>query len=130
MAETPWLDLPFMELTRENVRAEATRRGLSFRKSMDLNYQQYPGRAIHQSLYWKVAPRHPEKLFGKSRVGQFVGDVRKFLAGARIRITTVTGEDPHGLDQMQELKKERQARDLQEQRSQQGPGEPKARKRK
>jgi hypothetical protein len=130
MAETAWLDLPFVELTKENVRAEAARRGLPFRKLMDLYYRQDPERAIHLSLYWKVAPRHPEELFGKTRVGQFVGDVRKFLADAKIRITTVSGEDPHGLDQMQEVKKERQARDLQEQQSRQGPGEPTARKRK
>jgi hypothetical protein len=82
-----------MELTRENVRAEATRRGLSFRKLMDLYYRQDPERATHLSLYWKVAPRHPEKLFGKSRVGQFVGDIRKFLAEAGIRLTAVQGED-------------------------------------
>jgi hypothetical protein len=63
-------------------------------------------------MFWRVAPHHPEKLFGKSRVGQFVGDVRRFLVGAKIRITMVTGEDPHGLDRMEELKKERQARDL------------------
>ncbi len=59
-----------------------------------------------------------------------MGDIRKFLIGAGIRLTAVKGEDPHGLDEMQELKKKRQARDLQEQRPQQGPGESKPRKRK
>jgi hypothetical protein len=44
MAGSPWLDLPFMELTRENVRAEAARRGLSFRKLMDFYYRQDPER--------------------------------------------------------------------------------------
>jgi hypothetical protein len=117
-----------MELARENVRAEAARRGLSFRELMGLYYRQDPERATHLSLYWRVAPCHPEKLFGKSRVGQFVGDIRKFLVGAGIRLTTVEGEDPHGLDRMQELKKKRQ--ELQEQRPQQGPGESKPRKRK
>ncbi len=130
MAGTAWLDLPFMELTKENVRAEAARRELPFRKLMELYYQQDHERAVHLSMYWRVAPGHPEKLFGKSRVGQFVGDIRKFLVGTKIRITMVTGEDPHGLDRMEELKKERQARDLQEQSSRQGPGESKARKRK
>jgi hypothetical protein len=126
MAETAWLDLPFMELTKENVGAEAARRGLPFRKLMELHYQQDHERAVHLSMYWRVAPGHPEKLFGKSRVGQFVGDIRKFLVGAKIRITMVTGEDPHGLDQMEELKKERQARDLQEQSSRQSSPTPSA----
>ena len=69
MAGTAWLDLPFMELTKENVRAEAARRGLPFRKLMKLYYQQDHERAVHLSMYWRVAPSHPEKLFGKSRVG-------------------------------------------------------------
>jgi hypothetical protein len=38
MAETPWLELPYRSLSRENVRAEAARRGLTFRKLMALYY--------------------------------------------------------------------------------------------
>jgi hypothetical protein len=39
MAETPWLELPYQSLSKENVRAEAARRGLTFRKLMALYYQ-------------------------------------------------------------------------------------------
>jgi hypothetical protein len=130
MAETPWLELPYRSLSRENVRAEAARRGLTFRKLMALYYKQDRERAVLLSIHWRVAPDHPRKLFGKSRVGQFVGDLREFLAGARVKLT-VTGElDPHGLDKLRALKEERQARDLQQQRSQQGPGTSNPRKRK
>ena len=54
MAGTAWLDLPFMELTKENVRAEAARRGLPFRKLMELYYQHDHERAVHLSMYWRV----------------------------------------------------------------------------
>ncbi len=119
MADTPWLDLPYRSLTRENVRAEAARQGLSFRDLMALYYQQDRERAVHLSIHWRVAPDHPEKLFGKARVGQFVGDLREFLVGARVKLT-VTGElNPHGLDKLRALKEERRARDLQQQRPQQ-----------
>jgi hypothetical protein len=130
MAEIPWLELPYRSLSRENVRAEATRRGLTFRKLMALYYQHDRERAILLSIHWRVTPDHPKKLFGKSRVGQFVGDLREYLAEARVKLT-VTGElDPHGLDKLRALKEERQARDLQRQRSQQSPGPSNPRKRK
>ncbi len=79
MAGTPWLDLPYMDLTRENVRAEAARRGLTFRELMSLYYRQDEERAIHLSMHWRVD--HPRKLFGRARVGQFVGDLGGFWQG-------------------------------------------------
>jgi hypothetical protein len=130
MAETPWLELPYRSLSRENVRAEAARRGLSFRDLMDLYYRQDKERAVHLSIHWRVDPDHPKKLFGKARVGQFVGDLREFLAGAGVKLTMMWGADPHGLDKLQALKEDRQARDLQAQRPKQGPGPVNPRKRK
>ncbi len=85
------MDLPYRSLTRENVRAEAARRGLSFRDLMALYYQQDRERAVHLSIHWRVAPDHPKKLFGKARVGQFVGDLREFLVGARVKLTVTGG---------------------------------------
>ncbi len=76
MAETPWLELPYRSLTKENVRAEAARRGLTFRELMDLYYQHDRERAILLSIHWRVVPDHPKELFRKSRVGQFVGHLR------------------------------------------------------
>jgi hypothetical protein len=130
MAGTPWLDLPYRSLTKENVRAEAAWRGLTFRKLMALYYQHDEERAIHLSMHWRVDPDHPRKLFGKARVGQFVGDLGEFLAGAGIDLTATRGDDPHGLDKLRVLKEERRVRDLQEQRPQQGPGLSNPRKRK
>jgi hypothetical protein len=98
MAGTPWLDLPYRSLTKENIRAEAARRGLTFRKLMALYYQHDEERAIHLSMHWRVDPDHPRKLFGKARVGQFVGDLGEVLAGAGIDLTVTRGDDPHGLD--------------------------------
>jgi hypothetical protein len=66
MAETPWLDLPYLSLSRENVRAEAARQGLAFRRLMALYYQHDRERAFHLSLHWCVDRKHPEKLFGKA----------------------------------------------------------------
>ncbi len=73
MAETPWLDLPYRSLSKENIRAEAARRGLTFRKLMALYYRQDRERAVHLSLCWCVDREHPKRLFGKARVDQFVG---------------------------------------------------------
>ncbi len=81
MAGTPWLDLPYRSLTRENVRDEAASRGLTFRDLMGLYYRQDEERAIHLSMHWRVDPDHPRKLFGKARVGQFVGDLGGFWQG-------------------------------------------------
>jgi hypothetical protein len=66
MAETPWLELPYRSLSKENVRAEAARRGLTFRKLMALYYQHDRERAVHLSLHWSVDRDHPKKLFGKA----------------------------------------------------------------
>ena len=130
MAETPWLDLPYLSLSRENVRAEAAKQGLAFRRLMALYYQHDRERAVHLSLHWCVDRKHPEKLFGKARVGQFVEDLTKYLKGERVKLTVTGGLDPHGLDELRALKEERQAGDLQQQRPQQGPGPSNPRKRK
>jgi hypothetical protein len=130
MAGTPWLDLPYRSLTRENVRAEAARRGLTFRDLMGLYYRQDEERATHLSMHWRVVPDHPKKLFGKARVGQFVGDLGEFLAGTGVNLTVTRGDDPHGPDKLRALKEERRVRDLQEQRPQQGPEPSNPRKRK
>ncbi len=119
-----------MDLTRENVRAEAATRGLTFRELMRLYYRQDSRRATHLSMHWRVAPDHPRELFGTSQVGQFVGDLREFLAEAGVKLTVVKGEDTHDLDKLRALKEERRARDLQEQRPWQGPEASKPRKRK
>jgi hypothetical protein len=97
---------------------------------MGLYYRQDKERAIHLSIHWRVDPDHPKKLFGKARVGQFVGDLRGFLAGAGVKLTMMWGDDPHGLDKLRALKEERRARDLQQQCPQQGPGPSNPRKRK
>jgi hypothetical protein len=94
MAETAWLELPYRSLTRENVRAEAARRGLSFRDLMALYYRQDRERAVHLSIHWRVDPDHPKRLFGKARVGQFVGDLRGFLVGAGVKLTMMGGTNP------------------------------------
>jgi hypothetical protein len=131
MAGTPWLDLPYMALTRGNVRAEAAGRDLSFRGLMALYYQHNVERAVHLSMHWRVVPDHPKQLFGKARVGQFVGDLREFLAGAGFDLTVTSGNDSLGLDELRALKEERRVRDLQERRPQQGlePVNPRKRKR-
>jgi hypothetical protein len=122
VAETPWLELPYRSLSKENVRAEAARRGLTFRKLMALYYQHDRERAVHLSLHWCVDRDHPKKLFGRARVGQFVEDLNEFLEEERVRLTVTGDLDPHGLDKMRALKEERRAGDLQQQRPQQGPG--------
>jgi hypothetical protein len=130
MAETPWLELPYRSLSKENVRAEAARRGLTFRKLMALYYQHDRERAVHLSLHWCVDRDHPKKLFGKARVGQFVEDLKEFLEEARVKLMVAGDLDPHGLDKLRALKEERRAGDLQQQRPQQGPGPSNPRKRK
>ncbi len=130
MAETPWLELPYRSLSKENVRAEAARRGLTFRKLMALYYQHDRERAVHLSLHWCVDRDHPKKLFGKARVGQFVEDLKEFLEEARVKLTVAGDLDPHGLDKLRALKEERREGDLQQQRPQQGPGSSNPRKRK
>ena len=130
MAETPWLELPYRSLSKENVRVEAARRGLTFRKLMGLYYQHDRERAVHLSLSWCVDRKHPEKLFGKARVDQFVGDLTKYLEGERVRLTVTGDADPHSLDELRGLKEERRGGDLQQQHPQQGPGPSNPRKRK
>ncbi len=125
-----WLDLPFTDLTKENVRAEAAARGLTFRELMRLYYQQDSRRATNLALFWDVTPDCPKQLFGGARAGLFVGDLREFLVESGVRLTVVEGEDTQGLDQLQALKEDRRVRELQEQRPQQGPGASKPRKRK
>jgi hypothetical protein len=114
MAETPWLELPDRSRHRENVRAEAARRGLTFRKLMALYYRHDRERAVHLSLHWSVVRDHPKRLFGKARVSQFVEDLKEFLEGARVKLAVAGDLDPHGLDKLQALKEERRARDLQQ----------------
>jgi hypothetical protein len=92
-APKAWLDLPFTELTKENVRAEAAARGLTFRDLMRLYYQQDSLRANHLALFWDVTPDRPKQLFGGARAGRFVGDLRGFLVGAGVRLTVIEGED-------------------------------------
>ncbi len=130
MAETPWLDLPYQRLSRENIRAEATRRGLTFRKLMAIYYRHDRERAVHLSLSWSVNQKHPEKLFGKARVGQFVGDLTKYLDKKRVKLTVMGDADPHSLDQLRGLKEGQHGGDLQRQHPQQGPEPSKSRKRK
>jgi len=130
MAETPWLDLPYQRLSRENIRAEAARRGLTFRKLMAIYYRHDRERAVHLSLSWCVNQKHPEKLFGKARVGQFVGDLTKYLDKKRVKLTVMGDADPHSLDQLRGLKEGQHGGDLQQQHPQQGPGPSKPRKRK
>ena len=130
MAEPPWLDLPYQRLSRENIRAEAARRGLTFRKLMAVYYRHDRERAVHLSLNWCVNREHPEKLFGKARVGQFVGDLTKYLDKKRVKLTVMGGVDPHSLDQLRGLKEGQHGGDPQQQHSQQGPGPSKSRKRK
>ena len=48
MAETSWLDLPYQSLSRENIRAEAAKRGLTLRKLMALYYH-HEGRELSSS---------------------------------------------------------------------------------
>jgi hypothetical protein len=73
-APKAWLDLPFTDLTKENVRAEAAARGLTFRELMRLYYQQDSRRATHLSMYWKVDPDHPKELFGGSGLASLWGN--------------------------------------------------------
>jgi hypothetical protein len=94
MAETPWLDLPYRSLSRENVRDEAARQDLTLRKLMGFYYQHDKERAVHLSLSWCVSRKQPEELFGKARVDQFV-----YLEGERVRLT-MTGDS---LDELRGL---------------------------
>jgi hypothetical protein len=130
MAETPWLDLPYRSLSKENIRAEAARRGLTFRKLMALYYRHDRERAVHLSLSWCVDREHPEKLFGKARVDQFVGDLTKYLDEKRVKLTVMGNADPHSLDKLRGLKEGQHGGDLQQQLPQQSPGPSKPRKRK
>ncbi len=130
MAETPWLELPYRSLSRENVRAEAARQDLTLRRLMGLYYQHDRERAVHLSLSWCVDRQQPEELFGKARVDQFVGDLTKYLEGERVRLTVTGDADPHSLDELRGLKEERRGGDLQQQHPQQGPGPSYPRKRK
>ncbi len=108
MAETPWLDLPYRSLSKENVRAEAARRGLTLRKLMALYYQHDNERAVQLSVSWCVSRKQPKELFGKARVEQFVGDLTKCLEEGRVRLT-LTGDS---LDELRGLKKEQRGEDL------------------
>ncbi len=130
MAETPWLDLPYQRLSRENVRDEAARRGLALRELMKLYHQHDKERAVHLSLAWCVDLKHPEKLFGKGRVDQFVGDLTKYLDEKRVKFKVMGNADPRPLNKLRGLKEEQHGGDLQQQHPQQGPGPSKPRKRK
>jgi hypothetical protein len=125
MAETPWLDLPYRSLSRENVRDEAARQDLTLRKLMGLYYQRDKERAVHLSLSWCVSRKQPEELFGKARVDQFVGDLTKYLEEERVRLT-MTGDS---LDELRGLKEKRRGGDLQQQPPRQDPGSSNPRKR-
>ncbi len=79
MTGTPWLDLPYQSLSRENVRIEAGERGLTLRKLMALYYHHDRERAVQLSFSWCVDRKQPEQLFGRAQVGKFVGDLAEFL---------------------------------------------------
>ena len=130
MAEPPWLDLPYPRLSRENIRAEAAKRGLTLRKLMVMYYRHNRERAVHLSLNWCVNQEHPEKLFGKARVSQFMGDLTKYLHKKRVKLTVMGDADPHSLDQLRGLKEGQHGGDPQQQHAQQGPGPSGSRKRK
>jgi hypothetical protein len=98
MAETPWLDLPYRSLSRDNVRIEAGKRGLTLRKLMALYYHHDRERAVQLSISWCVNREQPEQLFGRARVDKFVGDLAEFL---KERVT-LTGKS---LDALQGRKK-------------------------
>jgi hypothetical protein len=130
MAETPWLDLPYRKLSRQNVWDEAARQDLTLRRLMGLYYQHDRERAVHLSLSWCVNREQPEELFGKARVDQFVGDLTKYLEGERVRLTVTGGVDPRSLDELRGLKEERRGKDLQQQPPRRDPGSSNPRKRK
>ena len=119
MTETPWLDLPYQSLSRDNVRIEAGKRGLTLRKLMALYYHHDRERAVQLSFSWCVDRKQPEQLFGRAQVGKFVGDLAEFLEER----VTLTGKS---LDALQGRKKNQHGGDSQRQE----PGSSDLRKRK
>jgi len=126
MAETSWLDLPYQSLSRENVRAEAAKRGLTLRKLMALYYHHDRERAVQLSVSWCVSRKQPEQLFGKAQIDRFVGDLTECLKEGRVKLT-LTGDS---LDALRGRKKKQHGKDSQQQPPQQNPGSSNPRKRK
>ena len=118
MAETPWLDLPYQRLSRENVRAEAAKRGLTLRKLMALYYHHDRERAVQLSVSWCVSREQPKQLFGKAQIDRFVGDLTECLKEGRVKLT-LTGDS---LGALRERKKKQHGKAPQQQPPQQNPG--------
>jgi hypothetical protein len=80
MFESDWLDLPFNELTYENIRVESKRQpGDTVRGALGRYVRHDSRRALRMLLYWEEDRCRVQAVIGKDRWVPAVADVRDFL---------------------------------------------------